>query len=175
MEFPANNELISQIKKGEYKAFEVLFGRFWERLYAFSFKMTSDRELSQNIVQDIFIDVWERRHVLEIRNIESYLFKAVKFQVFNYYRDRKMNREVLQDRFEDYTLEHQEKLNHDLLSRLEESLRKLPEKRGVIFRMSKIQNLPVDEIACQLNLSRQTVKNQLSQAFKQLKADLHES
>jgi len=169
-----NNELLYQVKKDD-KSFEVIFSRFWEKLYAFSFKMTLDQELSKNIVQDIFIDLWERRDKTRINNMESYLFQSVKFQVFNYYRDKKMNREILQDKFDDYIVDSQEILNHDLLDRLERSLNKLPEKRGAILRMNKIQNLPVEEIALQLNLSKQTVKNQLSQAFKQIKADFPES
>ena len=175
MERSNNNGLLYQVEKDNNKPFEVIFFRFWEKLYAFSFKMTLDQELSKNIVQDIFIDLWERRDKTRINNIESYLFQSVKFQVFNYYRDKKINREILQDKFDDYIVDNQEILDHDLLDRLEKSLNKLPEKRGVILRMNKIQNIPVEEIALQLNLSKQTVKNQLSQAFKQLKADFPES
>ena len=175
MESLNNSKLLDPVENDEDKRFEVIFCRYWEKLYAFSFKMTSDQELSKNIVQNIFIDFWERRNKIQIDNIEAYLFQSVKFQVFNDYRDRKMNREVLQDKFDDYILDNQEIADHDLLNRLEKSLDKLPEKRGVILRMNKIQNLPVEEIALQLNLSKQTVKNQLSQAFKQLKADLRGS
>ncbi len=175
MELSNSNQVSRHNKKDDHKAFEAIFLQLWERLYAFSFKMTSDRELSKNIVQDIFIDLWERWNKIQINNIESYLFQSVKFKIFNYYRDKKMNREVLQDKFDDYIQDSQDIQNHDLLNKLEKSLSKLPKKRGTILRMNKIQNLPVEEIALHLNLSKQTVKNQLSQAFKQLKADLHES
>ena len=175
MELSYNNKLSDQAKDNEAQGFEDIFAQYWVKLYAFSFKMTSNRELSKNIVQNIFIDLWERRNEVQINNLENYLFQSVKFQVFNHYRNQKMNREILQDKFDDYVLENHEIINHDLLNKLDKSLDKLPEKRGIILRMNKIQNLPIEEIALQLNLSKQTVKNQLSQAFKQLKADLHKS
>ena len=175
MELSDNNKLVNHLQKNDHKAFEAIFLQFWERLYAFSFKMTSDQELSKNIVQDLFTDLWERRNKIQINNMESYLFQSVKFKIFNYYRDKKMNREILQDKFDDYIQDNQEIQDQDLLTKLEKSLSKLPEKRGTILRMNKIQNVPVEEIALHLNLSKQTVKNQLSQAFKQLRADLHES
>jgi RNA polymerase sigma-70 factor (family 1) len=174
MEVSDDNKLLSQVMKNETKAFEIIFSRYWEKLYAFAFKMTLDQELSKIIVQNIFIDLWERRNKIQISNMEGYLIRSVKFQVFTQYRDKKMNREVLQDKFDDYIEDNQEILNHDLLNRLEKSLDKLPEKRGAILRMNKIQNLPIGEIALLLNISRQTVKNQLSQAVKQLKADLQQ-
>ena len=172
MKITSNNELSDRIENIDNKSFKNIFSIYWEKLYAFGFKMTLDQELSKNIVQEIFIDLWEKRNKIQINNIEGYLFQSVKFQVFKYYRDKKMNREILQDQFDDYILDNQEILNQELLNKLDQSLDKLPEKRGVILRMNKIQNLPVGEIALKLNLSQQTVKNQLTQAVKQLKTDL---
>ncbi len=167
-----NNLLTEHLDK---ESFELAFSKYWERLYCYCFKMTKDIDVSQNIVQNIFVDLWEKRKKIVIEDIEKYLFKSVKFQVFNHYRNKKLNREILQDRFEENIEESQEVTDNKQLEELEKILNKLPEKRGKIIRMNKMQNMSISEIASSLNISKQTVKNQITVALKQMKeeADQH--
>ena len=164
-------ELIRLIRQNDSKAFNQLVEGCWEKLYAYAFRLTADREQSQSIVQTIFIDLWEKRQSHDIGNPDSYLFQAVKFQVFKNYRDRKMNREILQEKFEDYMQENESDYEPELIQKLHQSIDKLPEKCREIFRLNRLCELSIDQIAGQLNLSKQTVKNQLTKAFHQLKAD----
>lgn len=155
--------------------FETTFSKYWDRLYSYCYKMTLDDEISQNIVQNVFVDLWEKRKKTEIYNIENYLFRAIKFQIFNYYRDRKFKREDLQDQFDEYIEENIETIDQTLLDKLKTALNELPERRGEIIHMNKIQNMSVEEIATELNLSKQTVKNQLHIAFKQIKEAMNKA
>ncbi len=155
------------------QSFETIFSTYWDRLYSYCYKMTMDMEISQNIVQNVFVDLWEKRKKTQIHSIENYLFKAVKFQIFNYYREKKFNREDLQDRFDEYIEENIESIDHTLLDKLQNALNELPDKRGEIIHMNKIQDMSIAEIASELDLSKQTVKNQLHLAFKQIKAAMN--
>ncbi len=163
------------IKCIDKQMFETTFSKYWDRLYSYCYKMTLDDEISQNIVQNVFVDLWEKRKKTEIYNIENYLFRAIKFQIFNYYRDRKFKREDLQNQFDEYIEENIETIDQTLLDKLKTALNELPERRGEIIHMNKIQNMSVEEIATELNLSKQTVKNQLHIAFKQIKEAMNKA
>ena len=106
--FMKENNIYLLKKNIDKESFEIAFSKYWERLYCYCFKMTSDRELSENIVQDIFIDLWSKRKKTTIADIEKYLFRSVKFQVFNYYRNKNVNREILLERYEECLEENQE-------------------------------------------------------------------
>ncbi|QEE49775.1 RNA polymerase sigma-70 factor [Flavobacterium alkalisoli] len=152
--------------------FEEIYTGYWEKLYVFSFKMTQDRELAQNIVQDVFIDFWERRNETTILSIESYLFRAVKNQVYKYYRNNRFDKSIPEEKFENYLIENISSVDDELLDKLYSLLDKLPEKRKEILMMYKIQEMDIDQIAAQLNISKQTVKNQITSALKQLRAEI---
>lgn len=148
--------------------FEEIYTSHWEKLYAFCFRMIKDEQTSQNIVQDIFTDFWERKDSLKILSIENYLFRAAKNLVLKEYRKNRFNVTPIEEEFENYVVERvssdPEKI--DILYSLLESLL---EKRKKILIMNKLQEMDIEQIATTLNISRQTVKNQLSAALKQLR------
>lgn len=75
----------------DLKNFEHIYIHRWEKLYAFCFRMTGDEHIAQNIVQDIFTDLWERRDEVDMLSIESYLFGAAKNQVLKEYGKKKLD------------------------------------------------------------------------------------
>lgn len=154
------------------ETFEKTYTTYWKKLNAFSFTMTQDKDLAQNIVQDVFIDLWERRKDIEIVAIEPYLFRAVKNQVFKHYQNNRFDKTILEDKFEDYVIDHFTSIDPELVDLLYTLLDKLPEKRKEVLLMNKIQEMTIDQIAMELELSKQTVKNQLSAALKQLREGL---
>ncbi len=166
-------DLLELIKKGNKVAFDKLFHMYWNKMFLLAFKLSADRDLSSIIVQDVFINLWERRTTLEIDHIENYLFRSVKNQIFKRYRNQQMNCEVLQDAFEDFYIEEVEENADERLQKVRSSMEKLPEKCREIFTLKKIHNYSIEQIALHLNISSQTVKNQLVKATKQLRADLN--
>jgi RNA polymerase sigma-70 factor (ECF subfamily) len=104
--------------------------------------------------------------------MDKYLFKSVKYQLFNHYRNGKINREILQDKFEEFIEENNESVDHELIDNLEKALNNLPEKRCQIIKMNKMQDMSIEEIAACLNISKQTVKNQLTVGVKQLRVGI---
>lgn len=153
----------------DLKNFESIYIHHWEKLYAFCFRMTRDEHISQNIVQDIFTNLWERRAELNILSIENYLFRAAKNQVLKEYRKKRFDTTAIEEKFEDYFIDHIPVLETELLDKLYTLLENLPEKRKEILVMNKIQEKGIDQIATELNISKQTVKNQISSALKQLR------
>ncbi|WP_214227389.1 sigma-70 family RNA polymerase sigma factor [Pedobacter sp. B4-66] len=153
----------------DLKSFEYIYIQHWEKLYAFCFKMTCDDYVSQNIVQDIFTDLWGRRDKVQILSIENYLFRAAKNQVLKEYRKKRFDTVVLEEKFENYLVENTPSLEPELLAKLYSLLEHLPEKRKEILIMNKLEEMDIAQIAAKLNLSKQTVKNQVSSALKQLR------
>lgn len=151
------------------KDFEKIYADYWEKLNAFSFKMTQDQHLAQNVVQDVFIDLWERRKDNPILSIENYLFRAVKNQIFKHYRNNSFDKTILEDQFENYLIENVTTVDSELADKLHILLDALPEKRKEILLMNKLQEMDIEQIATELDLSKQTVKNQISSALKQLR------
>ncbi|WP_316777484.1 RNA polymerase sigma factor [Pedobacter antarcticus] len=149
--------------------FEHLYNHHWEKLYAFCYKMTRDAHISQNIVQDVFMDLWERRKKVQVLSLENYLFRAAKNQILKEYRKNKFDTTVIEEEFENYIIENIDTLDAEILEKLHRLLDSLSEKKKEILLLNKIEELSIDEIALRLNISKQTVKNQLSSALKQLK------
>ena len=152
--------------------FELIYGRYCERLLSFALKLSGNRELSEQIVQDLFVSLWERRESLVVHSLENYLFKCVKYQLFRWSRNEQVKSFFLVEQMEVYVDDNLPETDLELLSLLAKAIEQLPEKRRRILMMSKMSEMTPDEIASLLNLSRQTVKNQLSQAMKQLRLAL---
>jgi RNA polymerase sigma-70 factor (family 1) len=152
--------------------FEQTYTQYWKKLNAFSYTMTQDKDLAQNIVQDVFIDLWERKDDLNINAIEPYLFRAVKNQVFKHYQNNRFDKTILEDQFEDYIIDNFASIDPEVMDSLYFLLDKLPEKRKEVLLMYKFQDMSIDMIADELGISKQTVKNQISSALKQLREGL---
>ncbi len=167
-----SSQIIKEIKENNITAYNILYKVYWEKLYTFGLKISNGNTvLSEQIVQDIFVYIWEKRNKLNIDNLDSYLFQAVKFQFFSYYNKKKLDTVYLEEIFVDYITENLTSEN-PLHERLYKAIEKLPEKRKNILILNKIQGLNISQIAQQLDISQQTVKNQLSTALKQLKIEL---
>lgn len=158
---------------------EVIFGKvydlFWSRLYISAFNILRDREQAEDTVQEVFSYLWDNASTLEIKSLTSWLFTAVRYQVFNVVRSGKVR-----DRFERLHLIEETasnlaeiKLdNQDIQRRLMEGLEQLPARCKEIFVMSRFEYLSYKEIAQKLQLSEKTVENQIAIALKKLRISL---
>lgn len=161
--------LLERLKKSDYSAFNKIYDTYWEKLYAFCFKLTLDKELTEEVLQVIFVQLWEKREVIEISNLKSYLFQSVKFQFFNLYKKNKIYSDPINKDIEDYLISNLDEEHPEILDALSQALEQLPEKRKEIVLMSKYQNMSANEISLVLNISPQTVRNQVSKGLSQLR------
>lgn len=154
---------------------ENIYQNYWEDVLDSIYKRVKDEEVAQDITQEIFISLWENREKLVIEgNLRAYLQGAVKFRVINYFKSaivKDRHKEDLQLLIgEEMELSAENKLiMKDLNKEIDAAISALPEKMRQVFLMSRRQEKTIREISVELDLSAQTVKNQISAALKVLK------
>lgn len=169
-----DKRLLKLLRAGDKTAFEEIYNRYWSRLYSTAFKRTHNREIAEELVQDVFSGLWQHNGT-PIDNLWAYLQTAIKYRVINYHHREMTRRAYLQklkteSSLENLTEEHV--LLDDLSEALEKEINKMPEKRQLIYKMHRQENLTMREVASRLGISEKTVENQLGKALKILKLNL---
>jgi len=166
--------LTSGIRSGSLKAFEQLYHRYKEKLYYFSLKYLNDRDEAEEIVQIVFISLWEHRNTLESSlSVKSYLYKSTVNNIFNFLkkkaiRIRYANEEMLKLE-ESSNQTYEQMFYNDLEKKIEAIILSLPPQQQKILNLSRFDGLSNDEIASKMELSVRTVENQIYRATKILK------
>lgn len=166
--------LIKAVCNDDQIAFKELYKRYWAKLYIYAFNVLHDKDICEDIIQQVFYDLWNRRYELNIEMPSAYLYGAVKHQIVKQFRKNKFSRiqpEHLLDFISENKIEQSVEYK-ELHSRVEKLINELPEQRRIVFIMSRNEGLSNKEIASQLNLSVQTVKNQISSALKFIRNSL---
>lgn len=158
-------------------AFQQLFERYWVRLYKTACKHIQDREFCEELVHDIFIDLWERRASLEIQTFPAFLTTMVRYQVHNYYRTKRKlyvaSDAVALDEVVSVANEGARRVEEiDLYAELGYHLEQLPKRCQEIFLLSRMEHLTNQEIAMRLGISKRTVENQITYALKFIRVNM---
>lgn len=170
-----DSELWLAVRDSNEHAFAILFDRYWVRLYKTALRYLKDRENSEEVVHDVFLNIWDRRHQLEIESVPNFLLSAVRYQVYNRMRAAKppltleLN-ELDMGNLPDYNEGDFRIKNQELLKELNYYLEQLPKRCQEIFYMSRMDNLSNQEIAGRLGISKRTVENQITMALKHLRS-----
>ncbi|HWK07432.1 MAG TPA: RNA polymerase sigma-70 factor [Puia sp.] len=163
-------ELLLLASGGDRIAFTRLYAQYLDHLYKYIFLFTKSPETSEEIIQEVFISIWEHRERLaQVNSFQSYLFRAARNKAVDYTRRRQVEERVLAG----YLSEKKEtpetpgeafdyKAYYHLV---QEAIDKLPPRRQMIFRMNTEKGLSHDEIARELDISKSAVKNQLYEAY----------
>lgn len=169
--------LFSFVRQGKVEAFRVLYERYWEGMYRQAMAMTSCSDAAKDIVQEVFVELWDKRANLDIQlSVKAYLNRMTRNKILNVYTHQKVHEKYmlsLVDYFKagenktDYLL--RENLVRD---RISQEIAALPSKMRQIFEMSRNGNMSYKEIAEELQISDKTVKKQVSNALKILKTKL---
>lgn len=157
--------------------FNSLFNEYWEQLFGFCQHYIQDGERAKEMVQDIFLSLWERRQSLNISvNIGHYLFSAARFQVSRYFRDQasaKRNTELALQQFNEITNSTEEAVFvKDLRYYVQSLVERLSDRCREVYTMSRNEGLTIPEISDQLGLSEKTVEAHLTKALKHLKTQI---
>ncbi len=167
-------ELQQRIFQNDQTAYKELFELFYNKLFRLAFIITKSRELSEEIVSDVFIGIWRRRdQVLEINNLRLYLYVAVKNTSLNYLAKLTKTGFVYLEELDFEPLQPFSNPEHMLVTkemnqRLYKAIQSLPPKCRMIFKLVKEDGLSYKEAATLLNLSVGTIDNQLVLAIKKL-------
>jgi RNA polymerase sigma-70 factor (family 1) len=175
------SELWKQVSiNDDAKAFETLFYLLNEPLIQFCNMYIRQTEAAEDIVSDVFFKCWSnRKNLVEIQSLDTYLFVAVKNQSLNYIKKFSHIHLVQIDDTNELqflnTFNPQEALEtKELMFKLEQAVETLPQQCRIIFRLIKEEDLRYKEVAKILDLSPKTVKNQLYRAMKKLNGVLSE-
>lgn len=179
--FSIEKQYILDLKKGSYRAFDALYTMYARRLYAYALKITKSTSDASEIVQDTFVNLWTHRENIEPSDsLQAYLFTITKNVILNKFR-KLINSPVFVNYVEYLNEENiaseetSEKLEfEEFKKKLEDAKTSLSATQVKVFELRKELGYSNAEDAKQLNLSEQTVKNQLSLALKKLRTKLAE-
>jgi RNA polymerase sigma-70 factor (family 1) len=165
--------LITLIAVDDEVAFREIYDRYWKKLLSLATFKTNSREVGEEIVQELFIKLWERRKTLEISHLQSYLFTALKYQIISHLRQVVIQRNVLETSFGEASVDTEDFLTAEALqTAIEKAVYQLSDKTQAIFRMSRFDEKSHKEIALALDLSEKSVEYHITQALKFLKVYL---
>ena len=167
--------LLTAIRADDTASFRILYDRHWKTLYIKACKSVDEDE-AKDIVQDVMVSLWNRRQEISISKedeILRYLYTAVKYRVISYYAytSAKIKKELLFELPETIPPDHLLE-NKELRMLLDSAIEDMPGRMKLIFKMSREENLSVSNIALELKISDQTVKNQVTEALRRLRTFL---
>ena len=173
--FNTDQQILEHLAKNDVRAFDFLYNKYFSKLYGAVYKRLQNRELTEEVVQELFISLWERRGVLTISTtIETYLFSSVKYLVIAQYKknnlfekySNSLNPEVDDNNFTEQVIAFDE-----LNAAYQNSLKLLPERCREIFLLKRT-GLSQREISEKMDISEKTVENQMTKALKFLREAL---
>lgn len=169
-------ELLVAIKNGNEAAFNELYDLYKVPAIRFCNSIIKDIEESENLVQEVFIKIWDKRAgVNPDLNFNSYLFTIIRNRVYDYLKEVKRN-EFVKERYWHNIVVHQESepdLKEERISRIKVAVEDLTEKRRKILQLNYEEGKSYEEIASILNISKNTVKNQLVKTKQIIRAQLN--
>lgn len=178
----ASKDILQKIKSGEESSFEKVYRYYYPRLIYFAKQYVLDAEVSKNIVQDVFTELWDKRHTLrEDTNLQAWLFTVTKNKSLKI-----ISQQQSRQNYDTHIKTRQLDVNYKSLSdfdtsnlvfeelqiQIQASLEKLPPACRKVFEMSRFEDKKNREVAEEMNLSIKTVEAQISKALRLLKTDL---
>ena len=173
----ADREYVESLKKDDFSAFDSLFKKYSESLYAFTLSITKEPYIAEEITQLVFMKIWEKRsRINEHLSFKSFLFSIAYSETISWLRKEKSEKRKIEGfggELSNVSNETSFSIEFDNINSLAtQIIDKFPEKRKEIFKLSREQGYSSKEIASRLNISVKTVENQITSALKTLKEQL---
>ncbi len=173
-------DVVKKIISGDRKAFALLYNQYLSELYNYIYLFTKSRMASEEIVQDVFIKIWERRESLaNVISFKSYLYKSAKNLLLDEIRRNAVKAKAfvaLMPDSEDSSERTDDRIIYSQHYKIaEEAISMLPEKRKAIFLMRTREELSLDEIAQKLGISKSVVKKQLYAGISFVRQYMHKN
>ncbi len=179
------DDLFNLIKSDDQKALELLFSICFHRLNDFARKVLKDDVISQDIVQEVFVTIWENRTDIENINLEAYLFRLVRNRCIDYIKHMKVVNNRMQEihissKYEElYRIdfigdEPYVLIEQELKQKIEKTIQSLPERCREVFILSRMKGMKNKEIAEILNINIKNVERHLSRAMQSFRKNFSE-
>jgi RNA polymerase sigma-70 factor (ECF subfamily) len=175
-------ELFDLVRRGDQKAFERLFSIYFSRLHAFATKVVRDDGIAEDIVQEVFVKVWEKREQILSLHVEAFLFRLVRNRCIDYIKflkvvNNRMEKLGISSKIEElYRIdfvgnEPYVLIEEELKVQIEKTIQSLPERCREVFILSRLDGLKNREVAERLNISIKNVERHLSRALETFRRD----
>lgn len=166
--------LIEQLQYGSETAFDYIYDLYWKPLFQYAYNRLQSEEIAKDMVQDVFISFWNKKDVFKLTSsLSAYLFSILRFKLIDHYHAREVRKQhalhINQIEPPSDNNVNQSVYIREINGLLNLSLQKLPGKMKEVFELSRLKGYSTRQISEQLNISEQTVKNQLSTALKRLR------
>jgi RNA polymerase sigma-70 factor (family 1) len=168
----SDEQLVVLLRNDDDEAFVEIYNRYWDKLLAIGYNHAHSKEIAEEIVQDVFMSLWNRRNNMDIDRLSAYLATAVKFAVFKVLAKENRRKALLADQLANDTAAT---LNEAVIEAkflkeyLDGVVAGLPEKCRLVFTYSREHQLSTKEIAEALQLSHKTVESHLTKALKTIR------
>lgn len=175
-----DSELAELFRSRDNAAYEAIYDRYWQLLFRFSRKLLQDEHAAQDVVQEVFTMLWLKRDQFDLRMpLAAYLYTLTKNKILDIVKHTKVETRYLEHLKQVIELNteipDQLYIEKELYDQVEREIQNLPEKMRVVFEMSRKQYKTNQQIADELGISQQTVKNQVSNAIRTLKTKFGDS
>lgn len=169
-----DRELVDLLAKGDSAAFTHIYETYWEKLLGIAYLHTQDKSDAEEIVQEVFLSLWNRREEVVIQSLENYLAKAVKFATLKKLTRTRLHQDIHSHILpKDYDSSLEEHIDAVFLKEyLDGLIDELPERCRLIFRYSRDSYKTNQEIARELDISEKAVEANITRALKKLRPQL---
>jgi len=171
-----NNErqLLNCIAQGDQQSYRIVFDHYWDQVYSTALVFTKSTEISKDLAQDIFVQIWMKKETLKnVSRFESYLYIITRNLIIDWLRKKVYvheNEEYLKNYFEETGYRPGQQLEFkELEQAVNQAISHLPPQQQTAFRLSRLQGLSHEEIALQMGISKQSVKSYIVRAIVQVR------
>lgn len=175
----SDKELLLAMCSGDELAFQYIFDRYWQPLFSFVNRTINDEDQTKDILQNTFLELWKKKENLIVQDsLMPYLIKVAKNDVISLFRRDKVRLagdEILIGNLQRVTNPDELIIANELQQAIDTELVKMPLNMRQCFQLSRYENRSIREIASELMLSEQTVKNNISEALRRLRSVLTNS
>jgi RNA polymerase sigma-70 factor (ECF subfamily) len=172
----ADEILTKLLKADDETAFKEIYIRYWKLLFNAAYFRLASKETAKELVQNLFLSIWENRNTLSINNLQYYLQAAIKNRVINHIETtlvQKKYQQHIKETFSNQSSETEATVQYnELYLAFEKALQQLPQKTREVFKMSRFEHLSVKEIALHFNLSEKAVEYHITSSLKALRLNL---
>lgn len=170
------SKILKELKKGDHVAFEEIFMRYSRQLFQFALSYLKSEEVAEDIVQEVFIKIWKsRKDIKTDTSFQSYLFTITLNAVRKYFNQLSRLNDLKHDILFDFSgneYDFDDRSDYQfLLEKLEEFIKKMPEKRREVFIKKKLEEKSLKEISEELGITTKTVEYHITEAMRFLKGE----
>jgi len=168
--------LIKLLRTSDETALKEIYLRHWQSLFQAALRKVRVKEIAEELVQNIFVSLWDRRTIQTIEQLSCYLHTAIKYQVINYLKSKILDKKYLSHAVQQSVMEDNScestLLTHELSLAIDQAIRELPPKTQLVFRLSRFENRSIREISQSMNISEKAVEYHITQSLKIMRLHL---